>query len=216
MAKQEITYLWGERSLLINMGNRSSKRLRILYAFEFLFTAGLATIFFIQAVPFGHNYVHWVGCIGAGLLYFLAARRFLMRIVFSECILLDSQCIALVKKTIFSRQVRRYDWRLLGALHYEGIAAKTDHPLKGKCFDYFGFETQEQLIQTLHQDGNLYFDTPQGKLYFAAGVYSWDAEEMVQMMKMYMGTSLQLGPEWEQMLQAHEMDDASNTRNNNE
>jgi hypothetical protein len=96
----------------------------------------------------------------------------------------------------------------LGRLHYEGKGPKTDHPLKGRCFDYFGFETQEQIIQTLHQDGNLYFDTPQGKLYFAAGVYSWDAEEMVQMMKMYMGTSLLLGPEWEEMLQAHEMDDA--------
>ncbi len=122
--------------------------------------------------------------------------------------MLDEQCIAFVKKTIFSKQVRRYDWRLLGVLHYEGRAKKTDHPLKGKSFDYFGFETQEQIIQTLHQDGNLYFETPQGKLYFAIGVYSWDAEEMVQMMKMYMGTSLQLGPEWEQMLQAHEMDDA--------
>ncbi len=208
MAKENITYYWGNRSLLINLGNRTSRRLRVLYVFEFLFTAGLATIFFIQSMPFKQNYVQWVAATGACLLYFLAARRFLIRMFCSECIMLDEKCVAFVKKTIFSKQVRRYDWRLLGALHYEGKAQKTDHPLKGKCFDYFGFETQEQIIQTLHQDGNLYFDTPQGKLYFASGVYSWDAEEMVQMMKMYMGTSLQLGPEWEQMLQAHEMDDA--------
>ncbi len=208
MAKENITYYWGNRSLLINLGNRTSRRLRVLYVFEFLFTAGLATIFFIQSMPFKQNYVQWVAATGACLLYVLAARRFLIRMFCSECIMLDEKCVAFVKKTIFSKQVRRYDWRLLGALHYEGKAQKTDHPLKGKCFDYFGFETQEQIIQTLHQDGNLYFDTPQGKLYFASGVYSWDAEEMVQMMKMYMGTSLQLGPEWEQMLQAHEMDDA--------
>ena len=208
MPKEKTTYYWGTRSLLINIGNRTSKRLRLLYVFEFLFTSGLATIFFIQALPFKFNYIHWVAGIGSGMLYFLATRRFLIRMFFSECIVLDEQCIAFVKKTIFSKQVRRYDWRLLGALHYEGQVQKTDHPLKGRSFDYFGFETQEQIIQTLHKDGNLYFETPQGRLYFATGVYSWDAEEMVQMMKMYMGTSLQLGPEWEQMLQAHEMDDA--------
>ena len=207
LANQEIKYFWGQRSLLIDLGNRTGKRLRLLYLFEFLFTTGLATIFFIQSFPLNKNYFHWVACLGAGMLYFLAARRFLIRMFFSESIILDEKCIAFVKKTIFSRQVRRYDWRLLGALHYEGKAEKTDHPLKGWCFDYFGFETQEQIIQTLHRDGNLFFDTSEGKLYFASGVYSWDAEEMVQMMKMYIGNYLILGPEWAEMLQAHEMDD---------
>jgi hypothetical protein len=208
LAKQDITYFWGNRSLLINLGNRTSRRLRALYVFEFLFTAGLATVFFIQSLPLKHNYFHWIAASGAALLYFLAGRRFLIRIFFSESIMLDEQCISIIRKNIFKREVRRYDWRLLGALHYEGKGRKTDHPLKGKCFDYFGFETQEQLIQNLHHDGNLYFDTAEGKLYFAQGVYSWDAEELVQMMKLYIGTSLQLGPEWEEMLQAPEMDDA--------
>ncbi len=208
MAKESITYFWGARSLLINIGNRTSRQMRFLFVLEFVFTIGLATVFFIKALPFKFNLMNWVAGLGACALYFLATRRFLLRMFYSECILLDEQCIAFVKKTIFSRQIRRYDWRLLGPLHYEGQVLKSGHPLKGKTFDYFGFETNDQLIQTLHKEGNLFFDTPQGRLYFASGVYSWDAEEMVQMMKMYMGTSLQLGPEWEQMLQAHEMDDA--------
>lgn len=209
MAKNEIVYLWGKRSLTIKLGNRTSNRLRWLYGFEFLFTSSLATVFFIQSLPIDKNYVHWVGSVGACLMYFLAARRFLLRMFSSEAILLDDQCIAFEKKTMFSRQIRRYDWRLLGTLHYEGKARKTDHPLKGKSFDYFGFETQEHLIQTLHQDGNLFFDTPEGKLHFANGVFSWDAEEMVQMMRLFMGNGLKLGPEWEDMLQAHEMDDTA-------
>lgn len=114
---------------------------------------------------------------------------------------MDQHSLTLVKKTIFAQQVRRYDWRSVGMLHYEGKTPKTDHPLKGKSFDYFGFETQEHLIQSLHHDGNLYFDTLDGRVYFGAGVYSWDAEEMVQMMKLYNGNSLQLGPEWKEMLQ---------------
>lgn len=208
MARQNITYYWGKNNLFISLGNRTDARMKLLYAFEFLFTAGLATIFLVQSLPFGRNYFHWVAGAGVALLYILATRRFLSRIFFSESLLLENNCIAITRKTIFSKQVRRYDWRLLGALHYEGKGRKTDHPLKGRCFDYFGFETQEQLIQTLHHDGNLYFETPQGNLYFASGVYSWDAEEMVQMMKLFMGKSLTLGPEWEEMLQTHEMDDA--------
>lgn len=204
MARRSITYYWGDRNLLIKLGNRTQPRIRALYVVEFLVTTGMATVFLVQSLPFNHTFVNWVATVGASILYLLSAYRFLSRIFFSEHLLLDKQYLTLVKKTIFAQQVRRYDWRRVGTLHYEGKGTKTDHPLKGKCFDYFGFETQEHLIQSLHHDGNLYFDTLDGRVYFAAGVYSWDAEEMVQMMKLYIGSSLHLGPEWKEMLQAQE------------
>ncbi|PQJ12941.1 hypothetical protein CJD36_004140 [Flavipsychrobacter stenotrophus] len=207
MAKQEITYYWGDNHLLINLGSRINTRMRVLYVFELLFTLGLASLIIFKSFPIHHHYFLWINITGASLLYFLAVRRFLLRMFLKESIVLDDQYIAFEKQTIFSKKVRRYDWRLLGPLHYEGHAKKTDHPLKGKTFDYFGFETQEQIIQVLHRNGNLYFETHDGRLYFALGVYSWHAEEMVQMMKMYMGNYLRLGPEWEEMLQTHEMDD---------
>ncbi|MCD6010567.1 MAG: hypothetical protein K0Q79_429 [Flavipsychrobacter sp.] len=201
MAKRSITYYWGDRNLLIKLGNRTQPRIRALYVIEFLVTTGMATVFLVQSLPFKHNFVNWTATIGASVLYLLSLYRFLARIFFSERIMLDQHTLTLVKKTIFAQQVRRFEWRRIGMLHYEGKGTKTDHPLKGKCFDYFGFETHEHLIQSLHHDGNLYFDTLEGRVYFAAGVYSWDAEEMVQMMKLYIGASLQLGPEWKEMLQ---------------
>jgi hypothetical protein len=161
----------------------------------------MATVFLVQSLPFNHSIVNWTAAIGASVLYLLSVYRFLARIFFTERIMLDQYTLTLVRKTFFAQQVRRYEWRRIGMLHYEGKGTKTDHPLKGKCFDYFGFETHEHLIQSLHHDGNLYFDTLEGRVYFAAGVYSWDAEEMVQMMKLYIGSSLQLGPEWKEMLQ---------------
>lgn len=207
MAKRNITYHWGDRSLLITLGNRTHARIRALYLAEFLFTMGMATVFLLQSIPFRQTFVHWVAGIGASLLYLLAAHRFLARMFFSERILLDQQSLTIIRRTIFSKQIRRYDWRHIGALHYEGKGTKTDHPLKGNCYDYFGFETREHLIQTLHHDGNLYFDSFEGRVYFASGVYSWNAEEMVQMMKLYIGNSLQLGPEWKEMLQEQEFDE---------
>jgi hypothetical protein len=179
-----------------------------LYVVEFLFTVAMATVFLLEPLPSRLVFVHWAACFGASVLYLLAAYRFLARIFFSEKILLEQNSLTLIRKTIFAQRVRHFDWRFIGALHYEGKVAKTDHPLKGKCFDYFGFETQEHLIQSLHDDGNMYFDSIEGRVYFAAGVYSWTAEEMVQLMKLYMGASLQLGPEWQEMLQEQEWDDA--------
>jgi hypothetical protein len=208
LTKNSITYYWGDRNLLIKLGNRTHIRIRALYLAEFLVTTTMATIFLFQSLPFDLTVIHWAAGLGASMLYMLAAQRFLSRMFFSERILLEPHSFTIIKKTIFSQQVKQYDWRNVGVLHYAGKQDKTDHPLKGKCFDYFGFETQEHLIQTLHNDGNMYFESPQGRVYFASGVYSWNAEEIVQMMKLYIGSSLKLGPEWKEMLQEQEFDDA--------
>ena len=176
-------------------------RIRALYFAELIVTASMATIFLLQSIPFRHTFIHWAACVGASVLYLLAAHRFLARMFFTEQLLLDEYSLTIIKKMIFSRHISRYDWRQIGALHYAGKGTKTDHPLKGKSFDYFGFDTQEHLIQSLHHDGNMYFDSIEGRVYFASGVYSWDAEEIVRMMKLYIGSHLQLGPEWEEMLQ---------------
>lgn len=207
MAKSNVTYYWGDRNLLITLGNRTDVRIRALYMVEFLATSGMATIFLLQIFPFQQNFIHWATGIGAATLYILAAHRFISRIFYSERLLLDQASFTIIRKTPFSRQIKRYEWRHMGALHYHGKSRKTDHPLKGMCYDYFGFETQEHLIQSLHHDGNMYFDCIHGRVYFAAGVYSWTAEEMVQMMKLYLGSSLQLGPEWKEMLQEQEFDE---------
>lgn len=207
MTKRNITYYWGDRNLLIRLGNRTHLRIHALYLAEFLVTAGIATAFMLLSMPLKFNIVHLVATFGASILYLLASYRLLARIFFRERLLLDQYSLTIVRKTIFSKQIRRYDWKSIGALHYSGKGSKTDHPLKGKCFDYFGFETHEHLTQSLHHDGNMYFDSPSGRVYFANGVYSWDAEEMVQMMKLYIGATLKLGPEWKEMLQEQEFDD---------
>ncbi len=207
MAKKEIKYYWGEQTLFIDLGNRINLRIKVLYFCEFILTSFLATIFLIKSIPLKASFFHLAYSLGASFLYLLAARRFIKRIFLKESLLLDANSLTIAKKSLFSNNIKRYYWWNIGTLHYEGKIEKTDHPLKGKSFDYLGFETQEHLIQSLHHSGNLYFDTIAGRVYFASGVYSWDAEEMVQMMKLFTGTKLKLGPEWEQMLQEQEFDD---------
>ena len=206
-SKSKITYHWGDNNLLVVLSNNIHPRIKALFWAEFLVTIGMATIFVGQAIPFSGDLLHWGVAVGAATLYLLAGFRFISRMFFEEKIFLDTESITVVERTPFTQKLGRYKWNEMGPLHYIGKDEKTDHPLKGKCFDYLGFETREHLIQSLHQEGNFYFNHSGFPIRFAKGVYSWDAEEMVNMMKLFAGSKLRLGIEWARMLQEHEWDD---------
>jgi hypothetical protein len=196
-----IIYNWGDDHLQIQLGRRIETRIKALFWGEFIFTTGMATIFLLQALPISSNLWHVLASFGAAALYALASYRFISRMFFREEVWLDMEYLTLVTSTPFKRRIKRYEWPAIGPLHYTGKASKTDHPLKGNCYDYFGFETQERLVQDLHPEGNLYFNYGGFSVRFARNVYSWDAEEMVRMMRIYAGSNLRLGPEWKRMIQ---------------
>ena len=201
---QDITYHWGENHLLINLGRRLERRTRILYWLEAIITCGLATVFLIRAVSVSMIWLRWITGFGGGMLYVIAALRFLSRIAYREQLLLDGMHFTIIQRTFFSRQVQRYLWHEMGPLHYIGKPQKTDHPLKGKHYDYWGFEAHEHIIQHLHHDGNLYFRYQNYAVRFGRDIYSWHAEEMVRMMQLYAGSRLKLGAEWRLLMQETE------------
>ncbi len=208
MSKSNISYCWGNDTLLILLGKRIEPRIQFLFWAEFLFTSGMATVFLMNAMPLSKDYIHILSAIGSAGIYILAAYRFISRMFSEERILLDPEDMTIINRTPFSQKTMHYNWDYIGPLHYAGKATKTDHPLKGGCYDYFGFETQEHLIQSLHHDGNMFFHYEGFQVRFAKGVYSWDAEEIVRMMQIYAGNALRLGPEWKKMMQESEWGDA--------
>lgn len=151
--------------------------------------------------------VNVLEALGASLLYLLASYRLFSRLFFTEKLLLRPDMLEIITRTPFSYKARSFEWEYMGPLHYVGQEQKTDHPLIGKCYDYFGFETQEKLIHKLHTEGNMYFNYGGFPVRFGKGVYSWNAEEIVNMMQLYVGKKLQLGPEWARMVQEHETGD---------
>jgi hypothetical protein len=207
LPKNKISYQWGNGHLIIALGNNIQPRIKALFWGEFIITFGMATIFLGKSLPFSGNIINWIAGVGAAALYLLAGYRFLSRMLYVEKLFLDADSFTIIERSPFSQKERRYKWKEMGPLHYLGKSEKTDHPLKGGCYDYFGFETQEHLIQSLHQEGNLYFNYCGYPVRFARGVYSWDAEEMVNMMQLYAGDKFKLGMEWARMLQEHEWDD---------
>lgn len=207
--KNRISYHWGEEYLLITMGNRIDNRIKMLLWTEFFFTTGMATIFMKGALPISGSMLHWMASFSAAVLYLVAAYRFASRMFFSETLVVDNKTLTIIQRTPFVQNSHSYAWMDMSAIHYSGKPDKTDHPLKGRCYDYFGFETQEHLIQDLHHNGNMCFYCDGSTVRFGKGVYSWDAEEIVHMMKLYAGSSVKLGPEWSTIMQQHaEWDDA--------
>lgn len=206
-ANNNISYHWGDDNLLILLGNRVETRIRILFWAEFLLTTGFAAIVMLRAFPLSFSMGDLLSITGAMLLFMLATYRFFSRIFFKERLLLKRHTLDIITKTPFSYKCRTFNWAHMGPLHYVGQDKKTDHPLTGKCYDYFGFETQEKLIHKLHNEGNLYFNYGGFPIRFGKGIYSWKAEEVVNMMQLYIGNKLLLGPEWSQMVQEHELGD---------
>ena len=201
--KKDIKYKWGNDQLSIELGDRILPRIKLLFYAEFLLTTATASVLLIESYPFQDNKLL---SIGAALLYLTAAYRFLSRILFRETIILTPFDFIIHYHALFSKKTFTYDRSLIGPIHYLGKDVKTDHPLKGMCFDYFGFETQEQLIQSLHQEGSLYFNYAGFPVRFGRGVYTWHAEEMLQMMQLYCGGSLLLSADWENMLEQQHND----------
>jgi len=205
-ASDGITFHWGQHHLLADLGSRIEPRIKALFRAELVITCGVATVFLLQALGgWGPGatggWVTWLSCGGAALLYGLAACRFLQRMAFREQVVMDATHVTLVQKDFFRHRTQSYDRRCMGPLRYIGRDAKTKHPLSGHHFDYFGFETHERLVQALHGEGSLYFEYKGYPVRFGRGMYSWHAEELVRMMQLYCGDTLQLGPEWAAMMQ---------------
>lgn len=203
---KKITYHWGDETLLIKLGSRIQPRVKFLFWAEFIFTSITATVFLLGAIPHTGDWLNVLISIGAAALYVLAAYRFINRLFLSEELLLEKEGLSVIHKTPFAVKSSMYEWSSMGPLHYAGKEKKTDHPLKGQSFDYLGFETQEYLIQSLHHEGNLYFNYEGYPVRFGKGVYSWNAEELVNMMKLYTGDNLQLGAEWQDIMKEMEWD----------
>ena len=205
--KKNITYKWGTDYLTIDLGDQTEPRIQALFWGEVLFTIGMATIILVSSFPIKSGWISTPIAIFSAVLYILASYRFLQRMFIREKIVLSDLGITLVRKTIFANRARSFEWENISPLYYYSGYNKTAHPLKGHSFDYFGFETHEHLVQKLHHEGNLYFNYEGYPVHFARGVYSWHAEDMVYMMKLFAGANLRLGPEWKQLLRSQQVDD---------
>lgn len=201
MTQSNITYHWGDGHLLIDLGSRLPRRLKALFWVELIFTFCLATIVLRHSFESPTYWVKACTTVGATLLYLLAAFRFSSNLSFREQLLLTDQYFIIIHRKLFQKKVQRFYWKDISPLRYAGQAPKTSHPLKGAHYDFWGFDSHENLVQSLHQEGNICFRYGREEIRFGRNVYSWHAEELVRMMQLYAGKSIRVDPVWEEMME---------------
>ena len=167
----------------------------------------MSTVFLAQSFPLFGKWTNWATGVGSALLYLLAAYRFLSGTLYREQLLLTPDHFIIIQRRFIRKNIVKYQWRDMGALHYIGKDKKTDHPMKGHHYDYFGFDTLEHIVQSRHREGNLFFSYHGYPVRFGKNVYSWHAEELVNMMRLYAGDSFRVDPIWHLQMQEHEWQD---------
>ena len=187
---KEVNYLWGDNNLLIDLGGQSVLKKRAFLWSELLLTICFATLFLISSFSFTEGVwgMFAVGC--ACVLFLLASYRFISRMFASEKLILKPEYLQIINRSPFYYKVEEYDWDGVGTLHYAGQqkAASSD-----------------SLMQYFYNQGSLLFIYNDKEICFGKGMPIWDAEEVVNMMLLYKGDKITLGPEWDLIMHQHEL-----------
>lgn len=208
--ENRITYHWGEKNVLIDLGYRVHAKVKLIIWAEFVLLFLIATSVLLQSVYMSESYLRIIGTSAAGIIYCIAGYRFLTRTFYSEKLLLTPDTIDIIQRTPFKITSHKYEWQFMGPLHYIGKAPNTEQLLKNYSRNNFTIEYHERVLNRIIIEDNLYFNYGGFPVRFGKSLYSWDAEEVVNIMQLYIGNKLVLGPEWQQMVQEHETGDFAN------
>lgn len=205
--ENRITYHWGEHNILIDLGYRVHAKVKVILWAELLLLSTAATILLYTAYPLNATLINVFEVSLAFIIYCLAFYRFLSRAYYTEKLLLTPYSLDIIQRTPFSIKSHKYEWQYMGPLHYVGKAENTEQLLKNYSRNNLTLEYHERFLNRLYIEDNLYFNYGGFPVRFGKSLYSWNAEEVVNIMQLYIGQKLVLGPEWQNMVQEHHMND---------
>ena len=172
-----------DNGVQIEFGNKLNNKIKVLFSFEAIggILAVVFGVFLVLSAMNSHNgngyfdYLFSYAMIIIGAIFFW---RYFSRISNKETIFINADTLKIIISSINRKVATEYEISKISDLKYRGKAVKTDHPLKGQSYDYFGFETQELVIAEVHNEGNLSFVYDDKIVCFGRNVYSWDAVEI--------------------------------------
>ncbi len=167
----------------ISLGNKLNSKIKVLFSFEAIggFLAMAFGIFMTWNQLNSHSgngYFDYLFSYAMTIIGAIFFWRYFSRISNKETIFINADTLKIIISSINRKVETEYEIANISDLKYRGKAAKTDHPLKGQSYDYFGFETQELVIAEVHNEGNLSFLYDDKIVCFGRNIYSWDAVEI--------------------------------------
>jgi|GEM_PF-3856302 hypothetical protein len=123
-------------------------------------------------------------CLAFSVVFFIAFKHYITKATSKESIRITPDTFSIVNNSFFRKSELQYEVAGITNMQYRGRKHMTDHPLKGNSFDYLGFQTQQELIDTVHDEGNISFEYEGKTVYFGKSVPSWDAEELDKQLRL--------------------------------
>lgn len=164
---------------LIVLSKPFDNRAKILNFFYFIvfFLMGLAVLTLIISNGTGSVGETLFSIVVIGVCS-LAGYRFINKAFQEEKLFVDKNSLTITKSGFFNHHKASYDIKLISNFRHLDMLPVSKHPLAGESFDYFGFQTEQQVINEMHGDNRLAFEYNGKKVEFGNNVYSWDFEKL--------------------------------------
>ena len=167
---------------LITLSKAFDNRPKVLNAFYFVLFSCMAVpfLYYFDLNSFSDNgFLQTLLIFAMFAAYLVAAYRFINKAIQSEKLLVTPESITLINAGI-SRTSHTYKNEFISQLRHVDKAVISKHPLAGDSFDYLGFQTNQTMIAELHGDKRVSFLYDGQPVSFGENIYSWDFEELTQ------------------------------------
>ena len=114
----------------------------------------------------------------AMVAFSIASYRFINKATETERLFINRERLDIINSSLLKVAIKSYllneisDFKFLEKDKYE------PHPLKGETFDYMGFQTEQEVIQDLHNEGRASFHYRGRQVRFGKELVSWEFKEL--------------------------------------
>lgn len=172
-----------ENSKTVRIKDLNSTKVKVLYAFYFIIFTSVVLFFggLILENSISIFNIGFLFLLVLVSLYFAAAYRMFNKIYSYEEIIIDSKTLTIKEYEFFKVQYQIFELDKIHNYRYLDIPEASEHPLHGKSIDYTGFGVQENVIRNVHGSKKLAFDYEGKVITFGEFAFSWDYEELADL-----------------------------------
>ena len=165
---------------IIILSEALDNRAKILNLIYFVLLTSFG-IFFIK-MPLKGNTLNWgifTFIVIASGGYLFAAYRFVNKALQKEKLILNKNTLTISRSGFLTSKKDIYEVNQISNFRHLDKPEITKHPLAGQSFDYFGFQTEQEVINEMLGDNRLAFDYNNKTIKFGENIYSWDYEKLL-------------------------------------
>jgi len=128
-----------------------------------------------------------VVCFAAFILFLIIGKKFLEQVFFQEYIILNKEQIKIYHKTFLQEKEQVFNLNELKHFGFAGQQKYTHNAMHSEVMDITGLEANEKELQYIIDKGTLEIETETSKHRFGKNLASWDAEEIIYKVEMFLG-----------------------------